>query len=440
MSPFVPVTSASRLPLYMSCAAAAALPTTKSVGPKMSAGLALHEHMQMRSTHGVDAAMAAMPDIARRYDLSEKEASILAAKLRAFEWSPPSGSMAEVFLCLRKNGDVVRLATEGGRYPKLPPDARLTATVDILWCEKDGVQVPFDFETETKEPRCPKGAILWVCDYKGGKSVEDIESNRQLEACALLAGKWLKASHVVPAVIYPGKGKGEWDVPERPLTQKDAKEIEARIEKMERSIWSQRKRLEDNEPVTPVEGPHCLYCHAAAYCPAKVAMIKAITGAEKVSVPDELALTSEQASRMAEVLPQLEQFTKKAKSALQAYVKNTGQPIQLSDGRVWGPNPHREQVIVVDIAEKVIEEDLGGEAVKLAVQRRVSRSSIEEAVKDRLAAQGETRGVAPVVRRIFAKLGEAGALISEETEWWQAHKKQSENSSPAPSNDIEELT
>src|SRR5512137_2432892 len=98
MSPFIPVPSASRAPLYMRCATAAVLPQSKSIGESMAFGNAGHEHLQLRASHGVDAAVASLPDIFRRHDLTEKQASILRSKLMKFEWCPPPGSLPEVFL------------------------------------------------------------------------------------------------------------------------------------------------------------------------------------------------------------------------------------------------------------------------------------------------------------------------------------------------------
>jgi hypothetical protein len=424
---YIPIPSASRASLYMACPVSAVLPQARNIGESIGLGNAGHEHLQMRATHGVDAAMAALPDLCAKHELSENLAGILTAKLRGFEWSPPSSALTEVFLALGRDGKVSRHDAPKGRYPKLPDDTRITATIDVLWPEIDGHPVAFDWVVDAGgqpvRPRTPKGAILYVCDYKFGKldgATEPVENNRQLEVCSLLAGRWTSASHVVPAIIYPGKGKGTWDTPPRPLAGQDAQEIEQRIDKMGRSIYAQRRRLEEGDPLTPTEGPHCTYCAAQWRCPAKTAMIKGVLSAPVL--PGESPLTPGEATRAAEILPQIERFGKRLKDALKAHVEATGQPIPLSDGRVWGPAPHYEKVVNPDVAAQVIADEFGQEATAVAITRTVSREGIKDAARAHLEAQGKSRGVEPAVRRVYAKMNEAGGIVEQQTTWWTFHR------------------
>jgi hypothetical protein len=429
MAELVIIPSASRAPLLMRCSGSAVLPRCRSIGEPMAMGLAGHEHLQLRTTLGIDSAVAAMPDTFRRHDLTEVQCAILRRKLLDFEWVPPAGSLTEVFLCMRQDGSVTRHETPLGHYPKdIPDSAQMTATIDLMWSEVDGQPVAFDWITSTNgqpaRPICPPNSVLWVVDWKFGRidgQTEAIESNRQLEICALLGGRWTRAKHVIPAVIYPGKGRGTWDVPARALARPDALEIEERIRKLGRSIWGQRQRIKDGDPLHLVEGPHCTYCPSQWVCPAKTAMIKAAI-AEVPQKLQENALTPEQAARGAEILPQLKQFVGRLQAALRQHVEATGSPIELIDGKVWGPNPHRMTDLDPDVVEAVLREEIGEDAARSVITRVVSRSKIEEAAHEFLAKKEHPSPVAPLVRKLFGKIKERGGISEHDETWWSAYR------------------
>jgi hypothetical protein len=111
---------------------------------------------------------------------------------------------------------------------------------------------------------------------------------------------------------------------------------------------------------------------------------------------------------------------RRSRDALKVYVGINGS-IDLGDGVVWGPETVQKTTIKAGPAKRILEEELGAYAAD-ASKVQISRASIESAVKALHAEQGITRQVSPTMRRIMAKLGEAGALISEDREEWCAHR------------------
>jgi hypothetical protein len=93
----------------------------------------------------------------------------------------------------------------------------------------------------------------------------------------------------------------------------------------------------------------------------------------------------------------------------------------MSNGNIWGPYDKPNTTILVDRALPILEEELGERAAEV-VQRSITDAAIKEAVKDLHQEQGIERKVAPTVRRIFAKFGEVGALVSERRTVFGAHK------------------
>lgn len=407
--------SASDLPRVDACPASAVLPQVRRLSDAADKGSAGHEHMHDRRNLGVDAAVERLDEVFAKWNLSEREAGFLRSRLLKFEWSPPVGSISEIRLALMRDGTVVRVA-EADRFVD---GAIITGQFDQAWVEPGG----FAFAEGSEVPRVPDGAQLWVADLKFGTDawVSSVESNAQVSCYAYLAARWTGAKLVVPAVIYPGAGQGEWDVPARPWGAAEIKAAEERLSRTLGRVEAARERLRKGDSLQLTEGRHCEYCPAHSRCPAKVAMLRsAIDGR---LVPDDgRGLSEVQARTLASSIAQLEALGKRARAALHSYVDEHG-PIPMGDGLVWGPAPKaKTRINATPEARRVLLDELGDEAVNEAVQVEVTGASIERGVKRKLELAGQSRGVAPAVRRIYAKLGEAGALEQIETLEYRAHR------------------
>jgi hypothetical protein len=401
------IKSASALPLLAICAGSAVLDRVHSVNDKSKAGQAIHDHMRLRASHGVDYAVAMLERTAAAYDLDEKETGFFIARCKGFTWSPPAGAFGEVALCLCDDGTVVRVTGGAGSYAGLPANAVVPGQVDLMWSEPE----PLDM-SDPAHPRCPKGSILWVVDYKSGKEdyVEPIERNIQVGTYTMMAAKWTGAEYAVPAILFVRKGSGEWDAPEAAWGTAEISAAEKRAKDIVARGREQLERLARGEVPVFTEGKHCEFCDAAWRCPAKTAVLKALVGAPlpKGSAP----LTVEERSWLAAHLKQFEAFARAARTALILDVQANG-AIPLEDGTVWGPIAKPVTEIIVPRALPVLQEELGEELANNALDVTLSRGRIEANVKKLHHEQGLTRQVAPTMRRIMAKISEAGGLLSE---------------------------
>lgn len=414
------IISGSRMPIILKCAPSGALPRVMRIGDRDRMGSALHEHMRDRAVHGVTAAFAEarLAEIAKTWELDEREASIFVARARGFEWNPPRGSLAEIALCLCDDGAVHMVNGGRGVYKSLPPGARLPTQIDLMWSEPE----PLYYDPETSRPRCPPGSILWVLDYKSGKEeyVDAVERNAQTITGCVLAAAFTGATMAVPALCFIRKGKGLWDVPEHYLDGPALAQGKSMILNALDAVEDQRERLRLGEPLSYVVGSHCNYCDAQTYCVAKTAALK--TYLDDPHALDAKQLTPLQAVKLAELLPSFARFADQAKEALKQYTLATKKPITLPNGKEWGPNPHVEKEIIPEVALAVLAEEFkdqpdAKDRARAILKSETSRAAIERVIKEFHAEQDIKRQAASAMRRIMAKLVERKGF-RETTEIW----------------------
>jgi len=386
--------------------------------------------------YGVDEAMRMLPNVIAKYGLDERAGRILTARLRKFEYVPPPNSVAEVALCIVRGDDpamrTVRVSGGKGHYPELPPDALCPTQIDLMYSEPE----PLDF-TDPTRPRCPPGSTLFVCDLKFGSDayVAPIESNVQLAIAAVAAAYWTGAETVIPCIIFPGPGEGEWDVP----TDADGNLIAWSRERLEveyaelvvlyEARMREIARIAAGEPPTIAEGPWCdWWCPSINACPAKLALVRSVIDplAEQVLMPREL--TTEQAGKLVAAMVASERFSRKARKALETYVRSTGKPIRIGEGFVWGPVIEPRDEIDPARAAAVLVSELGTHAYEAV---RVSKDGLEEAMKLKHLEEGLVRKRAGAMRVLFAKLIEANAMRKVPREEYRVHRDTEPSALPA---------
>jgi hypothetical protein len=399
------------------CPASAVMAPVEHDSEDADVGSALHEHLALRVTHGVDYAVEQLDETLARWNVGQKEAVFLRSRLMKFEWSPPPGALVEIRLALMPDGTVRRVPIDQ-RYLE---GAVMTGQFDVLWAEPE----PLRIDEATGEPVCPEGSVLWVSDFKGGLDswVPTIETNFQASIYTFLSARWTRARSAMPAIIFPGPGQGEWDVPQRPWGEQEIAAAGERIRAMVDSVSGASELLARGELPVLREGRHCEFCPARHGCPAKVALLRSAIAEDGHAVPFAYGtLTADDAVRLAQSLGQLEQFARRAKEALQEHVRQRG-PIPIGDGLFWGPRPQRKTKILAAIARPILEAGLG-EHANTAFE--ISGASIERAVTEQLESSGSSRGVAPRVRQLYAQIGEEGGLLSSTGERWGVHRPKAE--------------
>lgn len=406
--------SASRQPLLSKCTGSAVLPRIESVSDAANEGSAIHESLAVRATHGLEASLVQWPDIAARWGLDERETGIVGARLRSFIWCPPNGALVEVGLAMLTDGSVARVEGGRGEYPALPPGTLLPGQADVVWSEPE----PLDL-SDPARPRCPKGSLLVVGDYKTGDAanVTGADRNEQLLSLGLLWARFTGAEAVRVAAIFPGPEKGTWDTTSV-LRAAAFDRIEARIRARHARIEVQREAFARGEHIELVEGPHCTYCPAEAACPAKTARLRALVAdgdAPFAAGP----LSPELARNAAVILPMLGQLEKKMRAALQAHAKSFG-PIDLGNGNVWGPIVETKEEIDYAAAYDVLRDELGPERVQAAA--KITKSAIDDAIGALHEERGIKKQKSAAMRRVLARLHEAKAIRDVAGETFKAYR------------------
>ncbi len=416
--------SGSALTTAVKCAASAVLWRVLGVGVAATRiGSALHDHLRHRNLYGIASAIEMLPELAERYDLRGEEADLFYARARAFEWNPPRGSVAELPLCLFEDGRVEVVEGGRGQYDKLGPDALIPAQIDLFWAEPDPL-----FKDRDGRLRCPPSSVLWVIDLKTGKEqyVEDAERNAQALASALLAAKFTGATKVVPGLVFLRKGRGIWDVPTDAnggVTYLEAEGL-ARVEEILRQAVYDVRRARDAHrrglPLIYRQGPHCNMCGARHACPAHLALIKSWTNDPAPLEPG--ALEPEQLRQLAELAPSFRAFAKSVNDALQAHVVATGEPIAMSDGRLYGPHARPRTHYDATKAIAALATEIGAEAAGVASPREITEAAMKRAIERDHEAKGLRGRVSSAWRRVFGRIARAGGLIKTTPVQWGFYK------------------
>lgn len=400
------VASGSRLPLLAKCAASVALPQFPRDNPKADMGSALHEHMRDRIGLGISDAVARLDSVAEAWHLFGRERDIFKARAKHFEFTPPRGAIPEMALCLFEDGHVEPVVGGRGKYV-VPPGGILPLSLDIMWAEP----LPL-YRTPEGAVRCPPESVLYVADLKTGqeKYVDPVEVNMQAIAEALLAAKWTGATHVVPVIIFWGKGKGVWDMPDAPLGPEQLDAADGYIRGLLAEGARQRAAYEAGEPLSYRTGPQCLYCDASPGCPAKIGEVKQLLGVESpLSVGP---MTNEQATRIAILQPLVAQLADKMREALVAHADGTGESIPIGLGKAWGPYVSTKEAVDARKALPLLEEEVGKIFAHQFVQMKLTKTAIADAVRAAHVSAGIKRQMSSAVARVLARAHEVGAIVT----------------------------
>ena len=406
--------SGSGLGLVDKCAGSAALPRVGHTSEAADAGSAFHEHGRDRTLMTQGDAQARVAEHAEAWGLGEVAASILATRARAWDWQPPPGTLSEVALGLMDDGRVERVTGGRGVYQG-PPGMRVATRVDFFWAEPEPLTLGAD-----DVPRCPHGSLLYGMDLKTGSEtwVDPVEHNLQALCAAILPAIWTGARSCVPAIVYPGKGEGVWDVPKTgPLDRAGIERGRDLLLAVAARANVQRDRYRQGLPLALTTGAHCTWCDAATRCPALLGEIKGYLLNPR---PFEgVELTHDESVRLAELLPSFKRFTASVEGALKRRVLAHGAPIPIGDGTVYGPETKPTKTIDPGIAYRALVAHVGEERAREALSVEVSETAIRAAVKALHDATGVDRQGAATVRAIFRDIRaqEGGITMKPKTTW-----------------------
>lgn len=252
----------------------------------------------------------------------------------------------------------------------------------------------------------PRRAV--VVDWKTGRAahVEPARDNAQLLLGALCARSHCGVSEVEIGIVYLGDGSEPARYSSAVVYDLELDAFAAELVALFRSIPT----------ADPRAGAHCTerYCKRLGQCPATVATLLEVGRPEEPAkwpvVVDPRAIVSRaHAAWLLRAAKMASAVAAKAESAVREYTSALGTPLDLGDGRVYGPErgPTR-----LDTATALHVLEAEGVDLDLAAPRSVSRDSIGEALR--------ARGGEPVssgVRRIVARIEAEGGLIPGGERW-----------------------
>lgn len=201
-----------------------------------------------------------------------------------------------------------------------------------------------------------------IRDWKRGWSRRaPAERNKQLRKCALDACRAYGRTAADVEIVRLGDAGEPW-FDQAELTPFALDEFALELEDLDKRIQSDRADYASGDlPEATVTEEGCAYCPGLPYCPATMAMLRAIAEGEEIQnlAGGTLLITPENAPRLALLVPQMRKRLELVEDALKLYAGQT--PIPLPDGRVYGPRPDKGKTIAnVPLAREILKKRLGG--------------------------------------------------------------------------------
>jgi hypothetical protein len=265
----------------------------------------------------------------------------------------------------------------------------IPGTADAVWTEAD-------------EDLARRNDLVAVHDWKlvfgKGAHVPPPETNAQLHTlalCAMLASGAKRARVQLRIIDEHGESFLRF----------------AEISMFQATMTTQRvlKAVAGANAAEPTPGKHCVdhYCPMLASCPAiQSSIVEAYkispqgTAAKMPIVIDPKKIANDaHAAYLVTVSAQVEAVAKMVREACKQYVRNKGEPIEMTSETVWGPHKQSRSVIVAETVEQlvtVIAPFVGGHAIaqgivmagvtRKALEREVANHSPKGALQGNMAA------------------------------------------------------
>lgn len=423
--------SLSALDRLRVCPGSAVLPSIAHRNAEAAVGNAVHAWIHVAASEGESTANARRGAIADEEELAGEARERFHKLVHGLDGCPaPAVAITELALALLEDGTVIPTEGGKGRYPAIP-GLVLPGTIDAMWCELDGEPVPFEWVGN--HPRAPRGAILWVVDWKTGDEeyVTPIQFNRQLRGAAVLAAKWTGAEGVVIAIGYIHGGAPSWEV----LTDKYGRALVLGARELQAAEDDVRGIVADalaQDPAAPtlVVSTHCGWCDSKISCPAFVAAPRAMIAAVDTTPG---ALTRDQAEQLLPLVMATKKALALADAALKAHAREHG-PIAVPGGKEWGPKATVKTSFetaatfpaLLEALIPIVGEERASELAHAAFE--TSKGAIWDAVGAAVDAENEARKARgekrmtkkSVAEALFAALKASGATIETPGEEFEA--------------------
>lgn len=383
-----PVFTGSSLERVRICPASEALPHVRTITEYMERGNAIHAFLAEVGSIGIEEAISHVPEefreACRSVDLErlpQVDAAGYAAEV-AFAYDVELGTAYELGRNLNR------------AYPTLR-DSEVPLTVDSV-------------------ALCTDGESVGVWDYKSGRSfVPRAIRNAQLALGALAACRTFGRTRAEVAIVHiPDDGQAWFD--RAVLDEWTLDAFAASLRPVAAAVREARERWAAQDIPNVTAGEHCRYCPATVHCPAQTALIRAASNPEALRLEYARALTPERAREAYAKWRMLKEIVNLVGDALESFTYDTG-PINLGDGRMYGPHESSRDSVDGQIAHSVLERMHGRDTADAACSFKSSKAAIEEALK--VVAANTGKKVAPLKREALAAIEADGGITKQHTRY-----------------------
>lgn len=353
--------SASRVPTYLACPAAAVLPHAPYNTAHAEAGIEHHTEMEAAADTGGDG----LPDRVRVF-IGDGAMSTECA----FAYDVASDTAREL-------GHVQR------KYVGLTP-YEIPGQVDLL----------------------ARGTRTRIVDHKGHERVEPAATNTQLATYALMVARTYGLDEVDVAIAY----KDGWlDTATLGPLELDAHAV--RLRQLQIDV---ARAVRDPQPRI---GRQCRYCEAFMSCPAQADLRRETDTVLPMRIEASLPFHDDrEAADAFDLLDRIKLLEQRIRSAL--YARAGERPIPLNDGRVLGPVEKLSNTeIDLDKAHHVLVARFGPQIANECVTKKMTQAGIERALKK----HGHDR----MKREVMKQIADAGGAKRETRTVIEPHSQDS---------------
>jgi hypothetical protein len=251
-----------------------------------------------------------------------------------------------------------------------------------------------------------------AADTKTGRGdIPRVRDNWQLRLAVLALARLHGRSKGRGAIIRINEdGEARWEV-----DTFDAVDLDAYAEEL-RERASLILHAQETGQAKPTTGPHCRYCPSIPYCTAQTALARSVVRdpvAHVGSVDLSVALTPSEAADLFEGVRLARSVIGQLEAQLYLYAEH--QPLELSDGRVYGPVEQRKEDLDAERAREVLRKLHGPEVAESACDFKTSKAGIERALRgvyDERKASGKRVTLKALKSEALEAIREAGGIES----------------------------
>lgn len=282
--------------------------------------------------------------------------------------APAPGTLAEVAFAVNARTGAVRvLGTNIGREYTLE-QGEIAGTADTV--------VPAE--------------VLVVGDYKTGRGeVTAAARNKQLAFLAYAAATVYKRDEAIVEIVKIGPS-GYETTDSAHLDALDLQAARALIRDTHQRVVDAQQEIKRGRQPALREGSHCTWCPARLACPARTALVRRLAEPEALATSFAAALSPHTAARAHELLSRAEDVVRDLRAQLVMFAQEF--PIDLGDGRTYGPVECEREAVTGSVAHAVLERLHGREVADAACELSTSKAAIERALK-KVAERGQLAGL-----------------------------------------------